>query len=226
MPTTWLPAWLPREGLGLRCELAGRMVYRQLERPSGWLAPLTAAAMNRANAQVNRLAVAALGPTPAGWMLDIGYGGGVALRMLLDRPSVEVVAGIDPSVELHARARRAFAADVAKGRLRLRLGAAESLPWGEGTFAGVLAVNAVQCWTDRGRGLREAHRVLRPGGRIVLALSFAPLVGRLLGQRQLLDLAGGDEIARALVVAGFVDVAMQRPRIARRVAVIAVGRKP
>jgi arsenite methyltransferase len=204
--------------------LAG-WVYRLLERPSGWLAPLAAAAMNRANAQVNRLAVAALGPTLAGWMLDIGYGGGVALRLLLDRPAVEVVAGIDPSVELHARARRVFAADLATGRLRLHLGVVESLPWGEGTFAGVLAVNAVHCWTDRGRGLREAYRVLCPGGRIVLALSFAPLVARLVGQRQLLELAGGDELARALVVAGFVEVGVQRPRIARRAAVIAVGRK-
>jgi len=70
------------------------------------------------------------------------------------------VAGIDPSKEMLLRA-----PDTAKGDLRE--GVAEALPWADGSFDLVCCVNAFHHFTAPDRALREAARVLRPGGRFL-----------------------------------------------------------
>jgi SAM-dependent methyltransferase len=45
--------------------------------------------------------------------------------------------------------------------------AAEAIPWPDGRFDGVLAVNSIQLWSPLGNGIAEVARVLRPGGVFV-----------------------------------------------------------
>ncbi len=56
----------------------------------------------------------------------------------------------------------------------LREGDMESLPFGDAAFDAVLGVNAFQFAGDPRRALREAARVTRPGGRVVVSLFAAP----------------------------------------------------
>ena len=56
----------------------------------------------------------------------------------------------------------------------LREGDMEDLPFAEAAFDAVIGVNAFQFAGDPGRALREAARVLRPGGRLVASLFAAP----------------------------------------------------
>lgn len=98
---------------------------------------------------------------PGARVLDVGCGSGELLERLQDsgtRPS-----GVDPSPRMAELARaRAAGADV-------RLGDFERLPFDDGVFDAVLAVNALQFAGDRRRALAEAGRVLAPGGVIGLA---------------------------------------------------------
>ena len=72
-----------------------------------------------------------------------------------------------------ARARNAIA--IQSGRVDLRHGSVESLPFDDDSFDKVLAINAMQVWTDPVAGLWEMRRVMR-GGRI--ALGFTPYSGQ------------------------------------------------
>ena len=73
------------------------------------------------------------------------------------------VSGIDAAEGMLAIARRRLPdAD-------LRLGAMEELPWKDGRFDVVTAVNALQFAPDFVAALREAARVARPGGRLAIA---------------------------------------------------------
>jgi SAM-dependent methyltransferase len=63
------------------------------------------------------------------------------------------------------RNRRAIAA----GRVDLRQGVAEALPFPDGSFDKALQVHTLYFYSDLGRACQEVARVLRPGGRAVMA---------------------------------------------------------
>lgn len=98
---------------------------------------------------------------PAGTVLEIGVGTGIVARALAElTPGTHRLAGVDISVEMLRIARRRL-----PGRL-VRASAAR-VPFPAGTFDGVVAVHVLHLVPDLERTLREAARVLRPGGRVV-----------------------------------------------------------
>jgi ubiquinone/menaquinone biosynthesis C-methylase UbiE len=123
--------------------------------------------MARLNRDMERAAIGALGPADSDRVLTIGFGPGVGLTELLTRLRDGRAVGIDPSPAMVAQARRRNRGDVGAGRLVLAEAAAECIPWPDGSFDGVLAVNSIQLWAPLPDGLREVARVLRPGGAFV-----------------------------------------------------------
>jgi ubiquinone/menaquinone biosynthesis C-methylase UbiE len=82
---------------------------------------------------------------------------------------------------------------VAGGRVDLRHGTAQALPFADGTFDKAAAINSMQVWPDAGSGLREIHRVLKAGGKV--ALGFTPYSGQPKnGVTELLTAAGFTEV--------------------------------
>ncbi len=96
-------------------------------------------------------------------VLDIGCGTGALLGAMGARWPQVRLAGVDAAPGMAAVARQRLpAADI-------RHGVAESLPWGEGTFDLVVTTLSFHHWRDQAQGIREAARVLRPGGLFLLA---------------------------------------------------------
>jgi SAM-dependent methyltransferase len=99
-------------------------------------------------------------------LLDVGCGSGLAMVMARERGAVP--AGIDISPGLLGVAReRLPEADLREGDM-------EDLPFGDESFDAAIGINAFQFAGDPLRALREAARVLRPGGRLVASLFAAP----------------------------------------------------
>jgi ubiquinone/menaquinone biosynthesis C-methylase UbiE len=63
------------------------------------------------------------------------------------------------------------AAGIENGRIDLRRGSAEHLPFANDTFDKALVTNSMQVWADAMAGLREVRRVLKPGGRVALGFT-------------------------------------------------------
>ena len=91
-------------------------------------------------------------------ILDVGCGTGANLVMLGEFGEAH---GIDVSSDALAFCRE-------RGLDRVRHGAAEELPYEDGTFDLVTALDVVEHLDDDAAGLREFRRVLRPDGRILL----------------------------------------------------------
>jgi SAM-dependent methyltransferase len=93
--------------------------------------------------------------------LDLGCGGGhVSYRLA---PHVRQVIAYDlSSTMLQAVTATAREKDLAN--IETRQGAAERLPFRDGSFDLVASRFSAHHWTDLRAGLREAHRVLRSGG--------------------------------------------------------------
>lgn len=108
-------------------------------------------------------------------ILEVGFGPGVGIECLVKVSAVRV-SGVDSSDEMVAQARARNAKAVADGRVDLRLGSVERLPFDDGRFDAALAINSMQVWPDAVGGLREVKRVLKHGGRI--GLGFTPHSGQ------------------------------------------------
>lgn len=158
--------------------LAG--LARQLRRPSGPVGHLVANRLNRANARVLAPATALLGARAGDSVADIGFGGGVTLGHLLESvgPSGQVF-GLEISDVALARARRDQAAAVGSGRLNVQDGSLTLLPLPEASLDGALTVNTLYFVDDLPAAVEELHRVLRPGGRLVIGIGDPQTMRRL-----------------------------------------------
>jgi SAM-dependent methyltransferase len=134
--------------------------------PRGFVGRLAGAVMGYTNASEQRDAAQFLAVRPGERVIEIGYGPGTLVKMLAAAGAAEV-GGVDPSPEMQAMARRR--ARRAKARADLRVGTADAIDFEDARFDAAVSVNNVLMWTDLGAALDEIRRVLRPGGRVVIA---------------------------------------------------------
>jgi ubiquinone/menaquinone biosynthesis C-methylase UbiE len=117
------------------------------------------------------------GVTAGDRVLDVGCGPGylTALAAAAASPGGRA-EGIDPSAPMIEQARRTRQAD----NCSFRLGRAESLDAPDGSFDVVVSSLAVHHIPEqvRGTAFAEMYRVLRPGGRVLVA-DFLPPRGRI-----------------------------------------------
>ena len=98
-------------------------------------------------------------------ILDAGCGAGPLAAALRDRGAQ--VTGFDSSTAMVALAQRRLGPDV----LVLVADLAEPLPFGTGEFDDVVASLVLHYLEDWAGPLAELRRVLRPGGRLILAVN-------------------------------------------------------
>ena len=118
-------------------------------------------------------------PRPGDRGLDLCCGTGDVARALARSPEARgeiFVVGLDFTEEMLAIARRTTPEALA---IRYQRGDALALPFGDGEFQILTVAYGLRNLADLDRGLREAHRVLGPGGRLV-SLEFGRPRGRIL----------------------------------------------
>lgn len=99
-------------------------------------------------------------------VLDLGCGRGEHLRMLAQTmPANARLVGIDFRGEVLEEARSAVRGD--PRFVFLQHDANERLPFEDGEFDRVMSVNTLEAIPAKEEFAREAHRVLKPGGRLV-----------------------------------------------------------
>jgi SAM-dependent methyltransferase len=112
-------------------------------------------------------AVADLAELTAGdQVIDIGCGPGAAARLAASRCAH--ATGVDPSPAM-LRLGRWLNALRGTRNISLLQGSAENIPVPDRGATVLWALNSVHHWSNRAAGLAEAHRVLAPGGRLLLA---------------------------------------------------------
>lgn len=127
--------------------------------------------MNEAHRQLTDWALDGSGilPESDGNILDIGFGGGAALKNLEDRFPKTTLYGIDVS-ETAVDAATDYNRDaVIEGRMRLRQGEVSDLPYGDDMFSLILSVESYFFWPDFAEDVRGIARILKSGGSLLIA---------------------------------------------------------
>jgi arsenite methyltransferase len=149
-------------------------------------------------------------------VLDLGSGGGIDVLLSAKRVGPTGVAyGLDMTEEMLALARR-NASEAGVTNARFLEGEMESIPLAADAVDVVISNCVVNLSTDKPRVLREAFRVLRPGGRVGISDIVAE---DRLGPQQRAErgshvgcIAGAlakGEYERELAAAGFEDVSLE-----------------
>jgi ubiquinone/menaquinone biosynthesis C-methylase UbiE len=162
-------------------------------------------------------------------LLDIGCGGGRTIQRLAALAPDGEVVGLDNSATSVATSRETNAKEIQAGRVRIEQGSVAAMPFPDGTFDIVTAVETHYYWPDLPANVREIFRVLKPGGTFLLIAETykgGPLrflygiVMPLLGAAFLTD----SEHRDLLLQAGFADVVTKH--VAMKNWICAVGRRP
>ena len=140
-----------------------RILPRMFGRPQGVLGRLGGIIMACMNRNLAGRTIALLDVQPHDRVLEIGFGPGVGIELLSGVVSSGHVAGVDVSEEMVEQARIRNVEAIQRGKVELRRGSVEALPFASEMFDKAMAINAMQVWPDAVAGLREIARVLKPG---------------------------------------------------------------
>jgi len=116
--------------------------------------------------------------------LDVGAGTGFSTAGVVERVDADRVTMLDQSPD---QLRRAEAKPELAGCRKL-VGDAEALPFADDSFDRYVSCGSIEYWPDPARAIAEAHRVVRPGGTVLVVGPLPPrrLVARLVAQTWML----------------------------------------
>ncbi|MFQ5644527.1 MAG: arsenite methyltransferase [Thiogranum sp.] len=162
----------------------------------------------------NPRAIAGLGGGET--VLDLGSGGGFDAFLAAQEVGKDGrVIGVDMTPAMVSKARN-NAEKAQFGNVEFRLGEIENLPVADGCIDVIISNCVINLSPDKGRVFREAHRVLKSGGRLaisdVVASTDLPASMRDDPYLHSACVAGAskiDELEAMLGAAGFVDISIQ-----------------
>lgn len=142
---------------------------RQAGEPSGRLGRLLGRCMNMGHGGLRRWALGEINIVPGSCILDVGCGGGKTVQVMAEADSGCKVYGIDPSEEMVRLSGDVNRELIEAGRVEIIKSRVSSLPFPDGEFDMVTAFETFHFWPDPVGDLREVKRVLKPGGKVLLA---------------------------------------------------------
>lgn len=153
-------------------------IGRQFRRPEGFGGRIMGRVMETINRTPNRVAIAALDIASTDVILELGYGPGCAIAELARRAPRGRVYGVDPSPEMFAAACRRNRKSIGGGAVCLAQGLVGDLGLGSVSIDKILAVNVAYFFAEDAGEMREARRLLKPGGKLALYVTHKAAMRR------------------------------------------------
>ncbi len=147
-----------------------KAIAAQLRKPSGKTALEVAGRMNQSNEALYDFTLGQMDIANGQVIMEIGYGNGRFFEKIHAKGQNIQVYGLDHSPEMFAEAKKINRKKLDAGGLGLYLGSSESIPLASEIVDQVFCINVVYFWEAPSDHLREIHRVLKPGGRLYVAI--------------------------------------------------------
>lgn len=139
-------------------------IAQQLRKPSGSFAFNVGQKMNLVNKPLYDLTCDVIELNDNDHILEIGFGTGKFFGKLFDQNDKMKVSGLDYSEKMLEVASESNEDLISNGKLDLKLGNSDSIPFENQTFEKVFCNMVIYFWDEPGDHLKEIRRVLKPGG--------------------------------------------------------------
>ena len=103
-------------------------------------------------------------------ILEIGCGAGFALKQIASLKGEHTLTGLDLSDTLLQSAALRNKKAIRQKQLALVHGRVEEMPFPHEQFTAVFSIHSVYFWEDLFKSINEIHRVLSPGGTVLMTL--------------------------------------------------------
>ena len=138
--------------------------------PRGFAGRLTLMVMNIGHRSIYSNVAKVLRLYPDDDVLEVGCGNGHFLKKYASH--VRSVAGLDLSELSIKMAKRKHRDRIKAGTAEFVQGEASQLPWEDNKFSVVTTMGSLIAFPKPLESLKEMHRVLRPGGRVVVSIEW------------------------------------------------------
>jgi len=142
---------------------------KQCRKPSGRFGKFVGRTMNLGHNRIRHWGLSHIFIKLDAYILDIGCGGGKAVQELAMSTPNGKVYGIDYSEDMVQLSKKVNETLIKKGLVEIKCGAVSSLPFADNMFDLVTAFEAYYFWPNLIDDLKEIKRVLKPGGKILIA---------------------------------------------------------
>jgi ubiquinone/menaquinone biosynthesis C-methylase UbiE len=190
-------------------------IAKQSRCPTGLLGWLIGCIMEAETSAENDAALERLDLKPTDRVLEVGFGPGRALERVAGMVTTGSVAGVEVSEEMIRMASRRCERFIQEGRVELRLGTAERLPFEDASFDKVYSVHTLYFWERPAEVVAELRRVLKPGGLLVLCFRPSGDAGTEDFPSTVYRFYTDAEVTRLLRGGGFDDVAVNETGASR-----------
>ncbi len=184
-----------------------RFFSRQASRPSGFIGRyLMTHIFSKANANINQRVKTSLNLDIADRVLEIGYGPGKLIYDIATTTTQGKVNGIDYAEAMFQAASQLNHNFILSGKVELTLGQSDNLPYPNNCFSKVCAVNVIYFWADPLSHLKEIHRVLKPGGTLVIGFRNSQQMDQLNLDNDIFNSYSNQMIVELLNQAHFINI--------------------
>lgn len=203
----------------------------QCQKPRGWLGRFTLWRMNASHSRLTDWGLGHVSVEKGDTILDVGCGGGKTVSKLAAMATEGKAYGVDFSEASVAVSMKTNAHRIETGRVEIREASVSQLPFSDGTFDLVTAVETHFWWPEIPGDTREIFRVVKPRGTLILiaeiykgANTLAARLAEKYADRSPITLLSVDEHRELLRNAGFTDVQVAEER--GKGWICATGKKP
>jgi ubiquinone/menaquinone biosynthesis C-methylase UbiE len=197
--------------------MAQQSAMSQFGKPTGSEGEQVGLIMAEANAAINSWAVSLLSIKVNEYVLEIGFGPGVAIQELAEHTPARLIAGVDHSEIMLTQASTRNARAIQDGRVELKLGSVSVLPYQDAYFDKVFTVNSFHFWNEPSTDLTEIRRTMKPNG--LFAITTQP---RWVTSEQMVNEVG-DQLVQWLTEAGFGSIRLEKKEMDPVSVVCAMG---
>ncbi|MBS1597871.1 MAG: class I SAM-dependent methyltransferase [Bacteroidetes bacterium] len=157
-------------GINFISRLMMKSLAKQLRKPGGRLGKKVGKKMNESNETLYDFAIETMQLSEGDNILEIGFGNGKFFNKIFSVRNDLKISGLDYSAEMINEARASNQSHIDSGKLTLRYGSSDKIPFPANSFDKVFCINVVYFWEQPGKHLEEIYRVLKPGGKFYSVL--------------------------------------------------------